>query len=537
MQKDKKYYDDFYTKHHVDVHDYPARFKAVSELLDGWVLDVACGTGTLADYFTGDYIGCDISSSAIAAAKQARRSNASFNVCDFTEHVNLPDDLFDRAYLGEFLEHIEDDTIVFQNLLRVLDSNGRIVVTVPNGDRVPDESHCRIFTVPQIRRDYSKYGKITFHDWPGQRDRLLFTIDIGQEATNDTSLVMIVKDEAKGIEKAILSALPFVDNIVVSVDTKTVDDTAIIAALYADTLKYHEWHDDFSEARNYAQKDVTTPWILFLDGHEYIESMGDIKEKMKRNVDGVFVTIRMESGMTFLFPRIYKSHIKFKNKIHNINICKTRCASPDFVIVHDRLNLQDEASTERRNKQREELLPKEMLAQIEKNPKDCRAHFHLANFYMMRQNVDLAMKHYKQAIKYGISVDEKYLSMLHYGALHLAKGHKFRALWTFNGADKLLPGRWESARVIGGFYFSEKYWKKALPYLFDALNQNIRRYTYQPMQQNKSEIWDMIGQCFAQTDQNDKAVTAFERALESNPSPKNIPLLKKKIELVRTLLT
>jgi len=65
--KDKKYYDDFFKTHDVDVHNSPDRFLAVSKLLSGKVLDVACGTGTLSDYFLGDYIGVDVSDVAISA--------------------------------------------------------------------------------------------------------------------------------------------------------------------------------------------------------------------------------------------------------------------------------------------------------------------------------------------------------------------------------------------------------------------------------------------------------------------------------------
>src|SRR3972149_3998777 len=147
MQKDKRFYDDFFSKYPVNVHDSPDRFKAVSALLSGDVLDVACGTGTLADYYSGKYTGVDISDVAITKAK-------------ITESAS-----FDSVYLGEFLEHIENDDVVFKNVLTILRPQGRIVVTVPNVNRVPDERHCRIFTVPQIRRGYGKYGKINFHNW------------------------------------------------------------------------------------------------------------------------------------------------------------------------------------------------------------------------------------------------------------------------------------------------------------------------------------------------------------------------------------
>ena len=113
MQKDKQYYDDFFEKYPVNIHDNPDRFIAVSKLLSGKVLDIACGTGTLSDYYTGDYVGVDISSVAISKAKSVRRESALFYVEDFTLPIPLVDHSFDCAYLGEFLEHIENDDVVF----------------------------------------------------------------------------------------------------------------------------------------------------------------------------------------------------------------------------------------------------------------------------------------------------------------------------------------------------------------------------------------------------------------------------------------
>ena len=85
MQKDKKYYDDFFNNYPVNVHDNPDRFRAVAQLLSGKVLDVACGTGTLSDYYAGGYVGVDISDVAIAKAREIRRKNANFHAYNFID--------------------------------------------------------------------------------------------------------------------------------------------------------------------------------------------------------------------------------------------------------------------------------------------------------------------------------------------------------------------------------------------------------------------------------------------------------------------
>ncbi len=536
MQKDKQFYDRFFEKYPVSIHDNVPRFRAVSELLTGKVLDVACGTGMLAKYFAGDYLGIDISDVAIKKAQQERRKDAKFMQADFTQPSQYLLEFFDSFYLGEFLEHIENDEVVFQNILRNAKENARIVVSVPNGDRVPDESHCRIFTVASIRRDYSKYGKITFHTWEGFHDRILFSIEIGKENKDEMTLVMICKDEAKGIEKAIVSALPLVDRVVVSVDDATQDNTAEIAKMYADELRSHTWANDFSKARNEASQNIKSRWSLFLDGHEFIENFGKIREKMKLDVDGIFVTIRMENGMTFIYPRIYRTGLQFKHAVHNLVEVHSKTAETEFLIVHDRDNLQDKEAAERRNAQRAEMMPRLLKEQIKKNPKSSRAYFHLANFYEMQGDLKNALKNFKKVVQLSYMHDEVYMAYMNIGRIRYEKGQTIRALFNFNRADALIPDRWETARALGGFYFMQGNYKKCLPFLVRALGGNKRHFMYEPMQQNLADTWDMIANAFAKLDRFQESFEAFSRAseIETDPAKKNF--FAEKAKLVATLL-
>jgi len=535
MQKDKQFYDEFFSKYPVDVHDNAARFVAVRELVSGKVLDVACGTGTLSDYYVGDYVGVDISTVAIDKAKSIRRKTAAFFALDFTKPFKPSKELFDCAYVGEFLEHIENDKIVFENLARIVKSTGRIIVTVPNGDRIPDESHCRIFTVPQIRRDYSKYGKLTFHNWSGFHDRILFTIDLGSENQDIVSLVMIAKDEEKGIENAILSALPLVDRVVVSVDTKTTDKTAEIAKLYADELRTHEWHDHFADTRNEAQSNVKSKWILFLDGHEFIEKTGEIENLLMLDVDGILVTIKMENGTTFMYPRIFKSSLKFENAVHNAIDCKTTQYAPKFVIVHDRGNAQSVESSKARERQRDRMIPKLMKERLRDYPQDQRALFNLGNWYMTKSQYKLALDIYKQCLKYTPSPDERYFILAQIGISHQLLGHDFRATWTFFELEKLIPNRWETKRLIGGIYLQRGQYKKALPYLVHALGPNEKQYLYQLFGQDFAELWDLIAHCFSEVDEPARAVVAWKEAMKFTNDDKRKAFFQTKLELCESL--
>jgi SAM-dependent methyltransferase len=536
MQKDKQFYDNFFTRYPIDVHNDPVRFQAVASLLSGRVLDVACGTGSLADYYNNDYFGIDISEVAINKAKAFRRKDARFMQGDVCTMPTVSTKQYDSIYAGEFLEHIQNDDLLFERLLKKLKPAGRIVVTVPNGERIPDESHCRTFTVPQIRRDYGKYGKITFHNWPGFASRLLFTIEPGKIDQNDMTLVMICKDEEKGIENAIITALPFVDHVVVSVDTKTTDKTAEIAKLYADELVYHEWKDNFSEARNSVQKLVKTKWTLFLDGHEFIDKSGNIEDLLKLDVDGLLCTIKMENGTSFMYPRIFRSHLKFENAVHNAVDVKTKEYAPNFVIVHDRLNAQSKASAHAREIQRDKMIPEIMAETLKKNPNDQRALFNLANWYMTKNMLEPALKTYQLCLKQTPSPDERYFVKAQIGMCHQLLNHNLRATWSFFDLEKLIPNRWETKRLLGGIYLQRGQYKKACEYLVFALDPNKKQYLYQLFGQDFAEIWDLIAMCFLEMEQPAKAVIAWQEAIKGTTEEKRKEFFQTKIRLCEMLL-
>jgi len=518
--KDKKYYDDFFVKYGANVHNDPERFLQVAELLHGRVLDVACGTGNLADYFKGDYVGVDISEKAIEIAKKVRRKNACFFVADYTQRQISISEKYDSFYLGEFLEHIENDDMVFENILSCAKDGARVVVSVPNGDRVPDESHCRTFTVASIRRDYSKYGFLRFWNWSGFKDRIIFTIDLCVEAKNDLTLVMCVKDEEKGLENAIISALPLVDRVIVSVDIKSSDRTLEIAEQYADEVLRHEFLDDFSKMRNAAHKNVKTKWILFLDGHEYIDRFANVRDFLKLESDGIMVTIRMENGLTFMYPRIYKNGIQFKGSVHNELTCKTLQYCPKFLIVHDRSGSQSEKAAKERDKQRKRMVPKIMKEALAKDPNDHRALFHLANFYMTAGEFKLALKYYKRCFKLTPSLDEKYFVKMQIGIARQLLGRHMRAQFAFRDCDRLIPNRWETKKAMAVNYMMVGSYSRALPLLVDALEPKQKRYIYQPFGYDLAELWDLIAICFNSLGRNAEAVVAWEEAKKATDDPK-----------------
>ena len=88
------------------------------------------------------------------------------------------------------------------------------------------------------------------------------------------ALVMIVRDEARCLERCLASARPWVDEMVV-LDTGSRDGTPEIASAMGARVSHFEWCDDFAAARNAALALTDAAWRLVLDADEWITQGGD----------------------------------------------------------------------------------------------------------------------------------------------------------------------------------------------------------------------------------------------------------------------
>lgn len=98
------------------------------------------------------------------------------------------------------------------------------------------------------------------------------------------SLCMIVKNEEKQLEKAFSSVRHIIDEAII-VDTGSSDQTPDIAKDMGAKVITRPFADDFSEARNVAIREASSPWILFLDADEKIlpDEASAIAEAIQRD--------------------------------------------------------------------------------------------------------------------------------------------------------------------------------------------------------------------------------------------------------------
>jgi len=350
------------------------------------------------------------------------------------------------------------------------------------------------------------------------------------------ALCMIVKNEEKGLERAILSVIDLVDEIVIAVDNSSIDKTAEIAKKYATTLKFFDWQDDYSTARNFCHAGVKSEWILFLDGHEYLKECPDLANKLKLVCDGLLCTVEMENGMRFRNPRLYKNGMEFENQLHELQKMSKVLPYPEFIVKHDRTGGQDPKSSFLRNRQRDEEVPRIMGDLLKKDSSNVRALFHLGLYFGGIGDHKKAIKYFNRYLKFSQNKSERWYVLFNRSLCHLALNHCFRAYWSASCADDETPGRWEIEKLKGLILFQRQKFSKAIEALVGSFKINTGDQTYRPWTRDETGTWNLIGEAFFNLGNYYKASIAFDKAASTATDPDFKNLLAKRAALLLDIL-
>lgn len=525
-------YEKFHKLFPVDIHDQTTRHMKIASLCRGKVLDIGCGTGTLSDYFLGEYVGFDISREAVKKAKEIRRKDAQF----LNFNCAIPTDLtfggYDTIVMSEFLEHIDDDSLLFEKIRATAQPGTRLVISVPNGGAIQCDEHVRTFTIPQLRAKFRPFGDVLFYNWTHEKQQIICTVDFQMPSADELSLVMIVKNEAKGLENCLLSAIEHVDFIKILVDDKTTDQTHKIAKLYADKVEMFTFRDDFAAARNLAASGVLTPWQMFLDGHEYIDKFEGVRDLLGSEHDGLMCAIQMDDGMMFNNPRIYRTGVIFDGAVHERQLCKNVGNASGVLIKHDRLGKQSVEAAAERERQRDDMVPRIMGEQVAQNPKNTRALFHLALWAWSKKKFRLSLKWAKKYLKYGRVPGERWFVFFNMSLCHLALGHVRRAFWYASRAEDETPRRWEIEKLKGIIFLAGCKPFQAVECFIASFNQNEGAVFYKPWVRDDAGTWNAIGECFVQLNLFDKASLAFAEAAKQCEDKKLKPFFLARAHLL-----
>lgn len=197
------------------------------------------------------------------------------------------------------------------------------------------------------------------------------------------ALVMIARDEAHRIARALDSARPHVDLMIV-LDTGSVDATADIARACGAQVHDFSWIDDFAAARNASLDLSPADWNLVLDADEWIEAGAEcLTGPLPRDAMGWVRRDNLldQSGADTLaqtwIPRLLPRGVRYEGRIHEQPVGPDKGVRLPLTLGHDGFTAENLA----RKGDRNEVL---LMAELRDRPEDPYLWFQLAKELQVR---------------------------------------------------------------------------------------------------------------------------------------------------------
>ncbi len=158
------------------------------------------------------------------------------------------------------------------------------------------------------------------------------------------SLCMIVKNEEDVLARALSSATPFCDEIIV-VDTGSEDDTLKIAKEFTDKV-FAAKFEDFSSARNLSLSKASGDYLMWLDADDVVtaENACKFKSLIQNLSDEDFVMCPYITAFdeadkpvfSYYRERIFKNRkgYRFEGKVHEAVCPKGKIIFSDAAVEH-----------------------------------------------------------------------------------------------------------------------------------------------------------------------------------------------------------
>lgn len=217
-----------------------------------------------------------------------------------------------------------------------------------------------------IRETLAPRGRLRFSATPG---RVFADLDPGPPEAPAIALDTIVRSDAAGLERMLLTVLPHVDEIVLGVDGRSDDETLEVARAYGDEvfvfdaddigLDAKAWAENrihFANARNLGRSRVKAPWSLVLDSDEYISGVGDLRGALAKYPDAEHLTCTVSaSGVTVKDDRqrIGRSFLRWASSTHNQLLPRLATFGESDLVVMEDKTLRSREEDARRDKQRD----------------------------------------------------------------------------------------------------------------------------------------------------------------------------------------
>ena len=136
MNNIKRYYNEFYRQHFLDLDEEGNDFSKISPLWpqisnSARVLDIGCGAGSVSAHLVKkgyEVYGLDIQEEAV---RRAQQKGLKAQVYDISRKLPFTEAFFDCVLALDILEHIFDPMACLREVHRVLKPDGHVIVTLP----------------------------------------------------------------------------------------------------------------------------------------------------------------------------------------------------------------------------------------------------------------------------------------------------------------------------------------------------------------------------------------------------------------------
>ncbi len=161
------------------------------------------------------------------------------------------------------------------------------------------------------------------------------------------ALVMIARNEAAHIVRALASARNHVDELIV-LDTGSTDATVALARSAGARVGRFKWVDDFSQARNaalaYAEKHARSDWHVVVDADEWIAAHGAELLALRHSTPDFVGALRVDSqfdtpaGIAIApswLSRVLPRGVRYQGCIHEQPVHALPVRRLEVVLAHD----------------------------------------------------------------------------------------------------------------------------------------------------------------------------------------------------------
>jgi glycosyltransferase involved in cell wall biosynthesis len=157
------------------------------------------------------------------------------------------------------------------------------------------------------------------------------------------ALVMIARNEAPRIVRALASARSHVDELVV-LDTGSTDATISLARAAGARVGRFAWIDDFSAARNAALDLADADWNVIVDADEWLESGSEVLLALRHTPPDFVGALRVDSRFDDAqgvgtapswLPRVLPRGVRYEGRIHEQPVHAMRVRRLEAVLGHD----------------------------------------------------------------------------------------------------------------------------------------------------------------------------------------------------------